>query len=119
MTAIDRRSFLIGTAGPPLVYLVLTRRGVGRLGAAIGGFLLAVSSLHIAYSVRVKQYTLDAVMVIAVLAIAWWVLEHRDDVRRWWILAGVSVAAMLLSTAAIVVVVPVLIVTAVALLQAE
>jgi 4-amino-4-deoxy-L-arabinose transferase-like glycosyltransferase len=111
--------FLLGTVTAPALYAVLVRRGLGRVAAAAGAFLLAVSTLHVAYSARVKQYTLDALVVVAFLAAAWWVLERRDDRRRWWVLAGVSVAAAVLSSAAIVFVVSGIVIAILALWRAH
>ena len=95
--------FLLGTVAPPLLYVVLVRRGLGRLAAGVGAFVLMTSSVHITYSVRVKQYTLDAVCVIVLLAVLWWLLEDVSEKRRWWYLAATGTVAIAVSSLSAVV----------------
>jgi hypothetical protein len=96
--------FLLAVATPALLYGVLVRRGLARFPAAAGAFVLLTSSVHIVYAARVKQYTLDALCVVGVLAAAWWLLENVREDRRWRWFAGASLGAIALSSLAAVVV---------------
>jgi hypothetical protein len=95
--------FFIGIATPPFLYVVLRKRGIRRLASAAGAFVLLTSSVHIVYSARVKQYTLDAFCVVALIAVTWWLLEDVRDRRRWWWLALAAVAAIAFSSSSAVV----------------
>jgi 4-amino-4-deoxy-L-arabinose transferase-like glycosyltransferase len=92
--------FLFGIAAAPFLYSVVRWRGVCRLAGAAGAFVLLTSSIHITYSARVKQYTLDAICVLVLLAVLWWLLEDVRDRRRWWWLALTAVGAIALSSPA-------------------
>lgn len=87
--------FAFGVAGPALLYLVLVRHRLRPPAALVGAALLLASPVHLEFSSRVKQYTLDAVLVIGLLHLAWSVVEAPGRARRWAALAvgaGVAVA---------------------------
>jgi len=95
--------FVIGVTTPALLYVVLRRGGVGSLGASVGALVLVASVVHMTYSTRVKQYTLDGFVALIVLAVAWWLIREVENSRRWWIFAATCLAGILLSSSAIAV----------------
>lgn len=98
-------AFLLGVATPPLAYVLLVWRGVHRLAAGIGALLLAVSAVHIQFSDRVKQFTLDGVVSLGLIAVFWWLLDDVRSARRWGWAAAAAVGAVLLSTPSLVLVI--------------
>lgn len=111
--------FLFGIAAPPLLYLVLRWRNLGRLASGAGAVVLLTSSVHIAYSARVKQYTLDALCVVVLLAVLWWLLDDVRDARRWRWLVLATVITVALSSPTAVVAGPGIAVAVVALLRED
>ncbi len=87
-----------GLAAPLLLFVVLRRVGARRWAALAASGIVALAPMHIVYSTRVKQYTLDAVLTIAIVAAGFRVLE-QGTWRRWLTLAVMSVVAILASSA--------------------
>ena len=96
--------FIVGVATPPLLYIVLRRGGVGRLGAALGALVLVGSLVHMTYSTRVKEYTLDGFVAVVVLTASWWLIRCAENSRRWWVFALTCLVAIALASPAIVLV---------------
>jgi hypothetical protein len=96
--------FIVGVATPPLLYIVLRRGGVGRLGAALGALVLVASVVHMTYSTRVKEYTLDGFVAVVVLTAAWWLIRSVENSRRWWVYTFTCLVAIALASPAIVLV---------------
>lgn len=95
-TAAQLPAFFFGVVGPGLLYLVAVARGFSFAGALTAGGLLAASPVHVVYSTRVKHYTLDVVLAIVLIALAWRVVESPSSVRRWvWLAVGASAAVAL------------------------
>jgi hypothetical protein len=94
--------FVAGVAAVPGVYLVARWRGVGWLGALAGALVLAASVVHMTYSTRVKQYTLDCLVALVVLAVALWLVEDVERRRRWWVFTAACIGGIALSSPAIV-----------------
>jgi hypothetical protein len=93
--------FLFGVAAPPALYVALVRRGVSRTAALVGAALIAFSTVHATYSTHVKQYTLEALVAIALIALFWWLIEEPGKPHRWWVAAGASIAAVSFSSPSI------------------
>lgn len=92
-TKAQSMAFVFGIAAPALMWILCVTRRLGRPAALVATALLLTSPAHIVFSTRVKQYTLDSVMVIALLWLTWRGLERPDDTRRWVLLAvGAAVA---------------------------
>ena len=91
--------FAFAVAGPVLVYLLAVRRGVRPPFALVGAAALLAAPIHVVYATRVKQYTLDAVLVLAVVAVAWRVLDRPFHPARWVALVVVSIGATAMSAA--------------------
>ena len=93
--------FAFGVAGPAALYLVAVRVcRLPRAAALLAAAVLAAAPMHVEYSTRVKQFSLDALLTVAVLALGWRVVERPGNPRRWWQLAGGGLAAVILSAAA-------------------
>jgi hypothetical protein len=97
-------ALVLGIAAPPLAYGLLVWKGVDRLAAGVGALLLAVSTVHIRYSDRVKQFTLDAVVGLGLIAVLWWLLDDVHSARRWRWAGLAAVGAVMLSTPSLVLV---------------
>lgn len=82
-----------GTAAPGLAYVVARRLRWSRLAALVAGVVLVTSPLAIDYATRVKQYTLESVVALVVVATAVWVLEDVGCRRRWTAFVAVGVLA--------------------------
>jgi hypothetical protein len=93
--------FVVGVVTPPLLYLVLRRAGAGRLGASVGALVLVGSSVHMTYSTRVKQYTIEGLVALGVLAVAWWLVRGIRQPTRWWVFAATCVGGIVLASSAI------------------
>jgi hypothetical protein len=97
-------ALVAGVLAPPTLFLVLRARRVGRLGAAAGALVLVASVVHMTYSTRVKEYTLDSLVSVLLLGVVLWLADDVSSGRRWWIYLGTSVVAVLLSSPALVIV---------------
>jgi hypothetical protein len=99
-------AMIAGTLGPPALYLVLRYLGIARSISALLGATLAAAHIHIMYSGRVKTYTLDVLIVLALVA----AVAGLANIRwRWltavgWIIAVTALSSVsgftLLATAA-------------------
>jgi hypothetical protein len=79
-------AFVIGCAVPAAFVLVMTRRGLSTPAALLGGAVLATSPILVTFTTRVKHYTLDALLAVLLLGLAWWVADDPGDSRRWTVL---------------------------------
>ncbi len=94
--------FLAGVAAPPVVFLLARRLGLGRAGALFAGALVTLAPHHVHYSATVKQFTLDALAVLAVMWLALRVVQgHSQGRSRWAILLVGAVAATVLSASVV------------------
>jgi hypothetical protein len=97
-------AFTFGIAGPALVWLVCVARGLGRPAAALATAILVTAPASVVYSARVKQYTLDAAVVIVLLWLAWWLIDGPRERRRWVAFTLAAIVATALSSAIVPVV---------------
>jgi hypothetical protein len=97
-------AFTFGIAGPALVWLVCVARGLGRPAAALATAILVTAPASVVYSARVKQYTLDAVIVIVLLWFAWRLIDAPQERRRWLAFTIAAIVATALSSAIVPVV---------------
>lgn len=102
--AFQALPFLLGVSMAPATFLVLRRYGHGLLGAATS-MLVVWAPVHVTYSSRVKQYTLEGVAGLLLLYLAIGLLDELDNRRCWALISGASIAAIVLSTSMIVIVV--------------
>lgn len=91
-----------GAAAPALLYPVLVRQGVARFAAASGAVFLLATPQVLVQSTRVKQYTLDQLVVAGVLALTWLLLARVTSRRRWWLFAGAGALGIVLSSPSLV-----------------
>jgi hypothetical protein len=89
--------FLAGVAAPAVALAVGRWMGWGWPASAATATVMAVAPEHLLYSTRVKQYTLEALVGLALLGLAWAVVERRSS--AWW-LAAAAVGATVLSGSA-------------------
>jgi len=82
---------LAGTFAPGAVYLVLRRRAASHT-ALLGAAVMALTTIHVEYSPRVKQYTIEALLVLLLLALTfrWRTEPNRKN-------TGILVAAMVVA----------------------
>lgn len=90
----------------PAATFVLLQRRIKWYWAAVAATLLAISPIHIVYSVRVKQYSMEALFALALIAGASAVIDAPHQRRRWTALTLVSAFALVTSFSTIFVVVP-------------
>jgi 4-amino-4-deoxy-L-arabinose transferase-like glycosyltransferase len=91
--------FLLGVAAAPVLYLVARRLGLRRGAALVGAAVVLTAPVHVVYSGRVKPFTTDAVLAVAVLFCGWRVVQHPQDRRRWTLLALVAAGSVMVSAA--------------------
>jgi 4-amino-4-deoxy-L-arabinose transferase-like glycosyltransferase len=72
-----------GLAAPGLLYVAMVDRRVRRGAALLSGLLLLSAPAHVTTSVYVKQYTVEALMSVALLWSAWTILDDGFSRRRW------------------------------------
>ncbi|HEX4493318.1 MAG TPA: glycosyltransferase family 39 protein [Acidimicrobiia bacterium] len=89
-------AFVAGVVGPAAVYLVARSMRMNRAAALVAGALLLFAPLHMEYSSRVKEYTLDALLTAAVLVVAWRTLESPTR-RRVIVLTATAIVASVAS----------------------
>lgn len=97
--------FVAAIALAPATFLVL-RRKLHVVPALTAALLLAISPVHAEYAVRVKQYSIEAILTLVAIALAWEVIERPDIGRRWTRLAVFSMVAVITSFSMIFSVVP-------------
>lgn len=97
-TAAQIPAFLAGAAAPGTAYLLGRRMNLGMLPSTAAGLFLAMAPAHIARSVHLKQYTLDALAVLALFWVAWRVIDS-DPTKQRARLVVLTVAAIALSLA--------------------
>jgi hypothetical protein len=82
-------------------YFLVRRVGCGRTPALVAGGILAVSPVHVLYATRLKQYSFDALLAVAVIAAALWLWGRPQSPGRWALLLGVCIAAALFSASTV------------------
>lgn len=97
-TAAQAIPFVAGILTPGAVYAVGRRLGLRRVTALTAGVLLAFAPAHATYSTRVKQYTLDGLMVLALIWLALRASERPALKSRWRALTGAAALATMIST---------------------
>jgi hypothetical protein len=112
ITNVIMPALIAGSLGPPALYLFLRRFGFARSIAALLGSALAVSTAHIVYSGRVKAYTAEVLIVLAVAVAVPWLARRSWGVGTavaWFvgslIVASFSSFALLASVGAAVILV--------------
>ena len=90
-------ALVAGVLTPAAAYLVACWRGWHRAGALVAGVVLAVGPVTVTYATRVKQYTLEGLLGVVLLALALWLLDDRTDPRRWAIFVGAGAVGTVVS----------------------
>jgi hypothetical protein len=86
---------IAGVAVLPLVWSI-TRRNLGEPAAAAATAFVALSPMGIRYSTEVKQYSSDAFVVLAVIAVVCMIAGNLT-VRRAWLFAATGAVAVWIS----------------------
>ncbi|MEM8706439.1 MAG: glycosyltransferase family 39 protein [Actinomycetota bacterium] len=92
-------------AAPPLAYWLLRRR-TGLVAALAGALWIVFSPVHLVYSGRIKQYSLDVVFSLLIVHLSWRAIESPDDRSTWRNLALVSAVAVSVSFPLVLVAAP-------------
>jgi hypothetical protein len=92
-------AFTFGIAGPALIWLLCIARGLGRPAAALATVILVTAPADIVYSARVKQYTLDTVLVIGLLCLGWRLITAAQENGRWIQFTIAAIVATAISSA--------------------
>lgn len=90
-------AFVAGLLAPPAAFLLARWRRWHRAAALVAGMVLVTSPVAILYATRVKQYTVEALLGVVLLALALWLLDDRTDRRRWMAFVGVGGVATAVS----------------------
>ena len=91
-------AFVPGIVAPAVLYLETRAMRLGRPAAIVAAAAILFAPLHMEYSTHVKQYTMEALLSAAILAVGWWLLNAPDQ-RRWRILTITTMLATLASVA--------------------
>ncbi len=86
---------MAGALAPALTFLMLSERGCRRAIALTAAFASASAPMHVRYSVFVKQYTVEALLSVALIWCVWTIVSDGYSRRRWvrlLIVVGVSFA---------------------------
>ncbi len=89
--------FVAGILAPAVALLVARSLGLRPAAAVVAGLATAVAPEHMEYSTRVKQYTVDVLFGLVVVALAWRVLRGRSNP---WTLVGLAAGATVVSGSA-------------------
>lgn len=90
--------FACGVLAVPAVYAVARQARLARGAALVAAGVLLTSPVHLTYSTRVKQYTLEALAVLAVTSAALAVARRPDRARAWAVLLAVAVTGTVASS---------------------
>lgn len=71
----------------PMTYLVARQVKITPWFALFAAFMVASSSTLVNYSIRVKQYTGDALFTLVIVSILIWLIQHPEK-RAVWIIFG-------------------------------
>ena len=82
-------------------YLLVRRIGCGRTAALVAGGILTLSPVHVLYSTRLKQYSFDALLSVAVIAAALWLWSRPASRARWALLLVACTGAALFSASTV------------------
>ena len=88
--------FIAAVVAVPLLYLVAMARGLSVVGALSSAGLLLVAPEHVEYATRVKQFTLDALLVVVMIAVGW-AATSAPTRRRLAVVVAVAVATTAVS----------------------
>lgn len=97
-TAAQLPILVAGVLTPVTAYVVARRVGWHRSSALVGAVLLATSPVAITYATRVKQYAVESLLGVLLLALGWWLLADVRSTRRWVVVVVVGAAATVVST---------------------
>lgn len=86
-----------GVAAPGLAYVVARRFGCGRAAASTAAIVLVTSPMAVEHATRVKQYTVEVIVALVVLAVGGAVLADIRAPRRWGALVVVGALATAMS----------------------
>lgn len=89
--------FVAGVLGGPVVFLTARRLELSLPASALAAVAVTLSPVHIDYSVRVKQFTIDVLMVAAIVWLAWRVVERPHRGVRWAALVAVATIGTIVS----------------------
>jgi hypothetical protein len=89
--------FAASIAIGPLFLLVALRMHLRFHTAALGAAVLVASPTIATYSVRVKQYGVEALLATVLVGLGWAVVQHPISNRRWTALGAASIASCLIS----------------------
>lgn len=90
-------AFVAGVLTPAGAYLLTRWRGWYRAAGVLAGVSLVVSPIAVVYATRVKQYTTEALLALAVIALALWLADRPGATRRWAVLVTVGAAGTVVS----------------------
>jgi hypothetical protein len=111
-------AFVAGVALAPATYVLLRRRGIVPPAAVVGGAALLASPIAIAYAGRVKAFSVDALVTLVVLGLAWRLVSGGGR-RTLLALTGVGIAGTMFSAAVAPAVVTTLTIVALAVVAAR
>lgn len=103
-TAAQLLPLVFAVVASPVLYLVAHRLGAHRVVAGVTALALAVAPVHVQYATRVKQYSLDTLLAVVLLGLAWSIVDAPSSRRRWVTLTVTSVVAMVISASVLPVV---------------
>jgi hypothetical protein len=109
-------AFLAGVALAPAAYVLLRRRAILPHAAAVGGAVLVSSPIAITFAGRVKPFSVDALVTLALLGLAWGLVAGAGGRRTLVALVVVGILGTMFSSGVAPVVVTTLTVVAVAVL---
>jgi dolichyl-phosphate-mannose-protein mannosyltransferase len=86
--------FVAGCLAPVAVYAMVIRKGLGWIPGIVAALILVVAPADVQYAATVKQYTMEALLTVLLIWLAWTVLEDPRRKNVVWLgaVACVSVA---------------------------
>ncbi len=88
--------FIAGVAAPALTFWILRSRVRAAVAISAAGWMV-LAPVHVEYSTRVKQYSIEVIVALVMVHLAWKLVDEPSDLRRWRQLSLVSTVAVVFS----------------------
>ena len=103
--------FAAGCLGPVVVYAMIIRKRLGWISALVAALILVVAPADVQYAATVKQYTVEALLTIFLIWLAWNLLDEPRRRNVIWLGAfgcfSVIVSGMMIFVVASAVFIPI------------
>ncbi len=97
--ALQMPAFVAGVLLPAAVYLLARTWKRHQASALFSAAIVLTAQWAVTYSARVKSFSVDALLVVGLLALGHWVAQRPRLRRRWIVLTTAAIGALFFSAA--------------------